>query len=239
MTRMLLLSSSFTWGTGYLDHAEGEIREILAGVAELLFVPWAVSDHDAYAGKARGRFEAMGLRLRSVHEAPEPVRAVEAAEALFVGGGNTFRLLKQLHERRVLDAIRRRVASGMPYVGSSAGSIVAGPTIRTTKDMPIVQPPSFASLGLVDFQISPHFLDPDPASRHMGETQEERIAQFHEESDVPVAGLREGAVLRVADGNVALKGVAGARLFRRGAPPAEARPVADVTAILTRSGKKE
>jgi dipeptidase E len=176
--------------------------------------------------------------VRSVHETPEPARAVAEAEAVFVGGGNTFRLLKALWEFRVLDAIRERVASGMPYLGSSAGSIVAGPTIRTTKDMPIVQPPSFEALGLVEFQISPHFLDPDPASRHMGETQEERISQFHEEADVPVAGLREGAMLRVTGASVVLKGGAGARLFRRGASPLEARPVEDVGAILKAAGAR-
>lgn len=238
MTRVLLLSSSYTWGTGYLDHAEAEIRDVLTGVHEVLFVPWAMFRHDAYAAKARERFETMGFHLRSVHVTPEPARAIAEAEAVFVGGGNTFRLLKALYESRVLDAIRRRVASGMPYVGSSAGSIVAGPTIRTTKDMPIVQPPSFDSLGLVGFQISPHFLDPDPASRHMGETQEERISQFHEEADIPVAGLREGAMLRVTDASVVLKGGAGARLFRRGSSPVEARPVEEVGSILRAAGAR-
>ena len=112
----------------------------------------------------------------------------------------------------------------MPYVGSSAGAIVAGPSLGTTKDMPIVEPPSFSALSLVPFQISPHYLDPDPASTHMGETQEERIGQFLEEHDRPVVGLREGAMLRVDGGDVTLTGVAGARIFRRGAAPAEAFP---------------
>lgn len=238
VTSVLLLSSSYTWGTGYLDHAEAEIRDVLTGVHEVLFVPWAMLHHVAYAAKARERFESMGFHLRSVHDVPEPVRAVAEAEAVFVGGGNTFRLLKALYESRVLEAVRERVASGMPYIGSSAGSIVAGPTIRTTKDMPIVQPPSFEALGLVGFQISPHFLDPDPVSRHMGETQEERISQFHEEADVPVAGLREGAMLRVTEASVVLKGGAGARLFRRGQPPIEARPVEEVGAILKAAGAR-
>jgi dipeptidase E len=141
-----------------------------------------------------------------------------------VGGGNTFRLLKTLQDLDLVEAIRDRVRQGMPYLGSSAGSIVAGPSLKTTKDMPIVEPRTFAALGLVDFQISPHYLDPDPSSRHMGETQEERILQFLEENDTPVVGLREGAFLRVADGAVWLEGESGARIFGRGRPPVEARP---------------
>jgi dipeptidase E len=149
---------------------------------------------------------------------------VEEAESIFVGGGNTFRLLKGLYDFELLSSIRSRVEQGIPYIGSSAGSIVAGTTIKTTKDMPIVEPPSFDALGLVPFQISPHYLDPDPSSKHMGETQEERILQFLEENDVPVVGLREGAMLRVETGSVRLKGQAGARLFRRCQAPIEAVP---------------
>jgi dipeptidase E len=166
----------------------------------------------------------MGLALDSADEASDAAAAVDRAEALFVGGGNTFRLLTALYRLELLETIRRRVAEGMPYVGSSAGAIVAGPSLGTTKDMPIVEPPSFSALGLVPFQVSPHYLDPDPASTHMGETQEERIGQFLEENDRPVVGLREGAMLRVEGGEVALTGVAGARIFRRGAPPVEAFP---------------
>jgi len=132
------------------------------------------------------------------------------------GGGNTFRLLKGLHDHDLLDPIRQRVAAGVPYIGSSAGSIVACPTLKTTKDMPVVQPPSFEALGLVSFQISPHYLDPDPATTHMGETQEERIMQFLEENEAPVVGLREGSILLAREGAVVLKGTNSARIFRRG-----------------------
>jgi dipeptidase E len=232
MARLLLISSSTVFGRGYLDDAEEEIRAVLDGIRTVLFVPYALHDADAYAAKGRARFGSMGIATTSLHEEPDPRRAVERAEAAFVGGGNTFRLLKALYGCDLLEPIRRRVAGGMPFIGSSAGAIVAGPTIRTTKDMPIVQPPSFESLGLVPFQISPHFLDPDPRSTHMGETQEERILQFHEESETPVAGLREGAMLRVEGASVVLKGSAGARLFRRGRPPVETTPVADVGALL-------
>jgi dipeptidase E len=222
--RVLLISNSTLYGSGYLDHAESEIRDFLGQIERALFVPYALHDRDAYASTARERFEAMGYRLDSVHEAPDARRAVEDAQAVFIGGGNTFRLLKALYDFDLLTAIRRRVSDGMPYVGSSAGSNVAGPTIKTTKDMPIVEPPSFDALNLVPFQISPHYQDPDPNSTHMGETQEERILQFLEENDTTVFGLREGAMVRVENGSTVLKGSSGARIFRKGHGPVETRP---------------
>jgi dipeptidase E len=149
---------------------------------------------------------------------------------VFVGGGNTFRLLDQLQRTGLAAAIAARCAAGMPYVGSSAGTNVATPSIRTTNDMPIVQPMSFAALALVPFQINPHYLDPDPGSRHMGETREERIRQFHEEWPTPVLGLREGAWVRVEGDRATLCGTTGARLFLRGAPPRELATGADLSA---------
>ena len=222
--RLLLISNSTHYGSGYLDHAEVEIRNLLGAVGRVLFVPFALYDCDAYGAMARKRFEAMGYGLKSIHEAADARQAVDETEAIFVGGGNTFRLLKALYDFNLLTPIRRRVEEGMPYIGSSAGSIVAGPTLKTTKDMPIVQPPSFDALGLVAFQISPHYLDPDPASTHMGETQEERVRQFHEENEAPVVGLREGTMLLVEGGSITLKGVAAARIFRRGHDPVETGP---------------
>jgi dipeptidase E len=222
--RVLLISNSTLYGSGYLDHAECEIRDLLGDVKSLLFVPYALYDRQAYANLARDRFKAIGYRLESVHETVDPKGAVTHAEAVFIGGGNTFRLLKALYDFDLLTAIRARVSGGMPYIGSSAGSNVACPTIKTTKDMPIVQPPSFDALGLVPFQISPHYQDPDRNSTHMGETQEERIVQFLEENATPVVGLREGAMLRVERGDTVLKGVSGARIFRRGHEPVETEP---------------
>jgi dipeptidase E len=222
--RVLLISNSTLYGSGYLDHAESEIRDFLGDVRHVLFVPYALYDRDAYSSLARGRFKAMGYALDSIHEAPDSSRAVNEAEAIFIGGGNTFRLLKSLYDFDLLDSIRRRVEGGMPYIGSSAGSNVAGPTIRTTKDMPIVEPPSFDALGLVPFQISPHYMDPDPNSIHMGETQEERILQYLEENNRVVFGLREGAMVRVDSGNTILKGSSGARIFRKGQEPVETLP---------------
>lgn len=224
MSRILLISNSTLFGSGYLDHAEGEIRDFLGNIKRVLFVPFALYDRDAYAVTARERFAKMGYELTSVHDASDRFQAVAETEAIFVGGGNTFRLLKTLYDQLLLGPIRQRVAGGMPYVGSSAGSNVAGPTIKTTNDMPIVQPPSFDALSLVSFQINPHYLDPDPNSKHMGETREKRIMEFLEENDTPVLGLREGAMARVENGRTVLKGSTGARIFRRGHEPVEAVP---------------
>jgi len=230
--RVLLISNSTLYGSGYLDHAEGEIRDFLGDVKKVLFIPYALYDRDAYAATARDRFQKMGYELTSVHHAADPKQAVADTDVVFIGGGNTFRLLKALYDFDLVQIISERVAAGTPYVGSSAGSNVAGPTIKTTKDMPIVQPLSFDALGLVPFQISPHFQDPDPNSTHMGETQEERIMQFLEENDTPVAGLREGAMVRIENGETVLKGSTGARIFRKGMEPVETLPGDRLDAIF-------
>jgi dipeptidase E len=230
--RILLISNSTVYGREYLDHVEEEIKAFLAEGKRILFFPYALRDRDGYAANAKARFVVMGYSLESVHHAADPRKAVEHAEAFFVGGGNTFRLLKALQDADLLGAISRKVKSGAPYIGSSAGSNVAGPTIKTTKDMPIVQPHSFGSLGLVPFQISPHFQDPDPNSRHMGETQEERILQFLEENETPVIGIREGAWLLCENGAVTLKGENGARIFRRGEAPVEAKPGDNIIGLV-------
>ncbi len=190
----------------------------------MLFIPFALFDRDSYAAKTRSKFNAIGYELDSIHEAPDIPQAVKDAEAIFLGGGNTFRLLTALYDFQLLRLIREKVKDGMPYVGSSAGSNVAGPTIKTTNDMPIVEPPSFQALNLVSFQINPHYLDPDPDSKHMGETREERILQFLEDNDTPVVGLREGAMVRIERGSTALKGSTGARIFRKGQQPIEVEP---------------
>jgi dipeptidase E len=224
MSRILLISNSTLFGGGYLDHAESEIRDFLGDVKRVLFVPFALYDRDAYALNARDRFRKMGYEMNSVHNAVDRFQAVAETEAIFIGGGNTFRLLKTLYDQSLLEPIRQRVAAGVPYIGSSAGSNVAGPTIKTTNDMPIVQPPSFDALGLVSFQLNPHYLDADPNSNHMGETREKRILEFLEENDTPVLALREGAMARCEDGRIVLKGSSGARVFRRNLDPVETVP---------------
>ena len=235
--RLLLISNSTLHGSGYLDHAEQEIRDALGAIKRVLFVPFALHDRDEYAAQARKRFEAMGCALDSIHEAKDARTAaamVDSAEAIFIGGGNTFRLLDTLYRLKLLDAIRQRVAGGMLYMGSSAGAVVAAPTIRTTNDMPIVQPPSFNSLGLIPFQINAHYLDPDPNSTHMGETREVRLIQFLEENETPVVGLREGCMIHV-NGNVhTLKGRTNARIFRRGLDPIELEPGATLDFLCQR-----
>ena len=231
-SRLLLISNSTLHGSGYLDHVEKEIRDFVGSRTKVVFVPFAVHDRHAYAAKAQERFRDIGLSLISIHDVSNMPRAVDEADVVFVGGGNTFRLLKGLYDHNLLGPIRRRVAAGVPYIGSSAGSIVACPTLKTTKDMPVVQPSSFEALGLVPFQISPHYLDPDPSSTHMGETQEERIVQFLEENGETVVGLREGSVLRVEDGAVTLKGRNTARIFRRGEEPVEATPGSNLSGLL-------
>ena len=222
--RLLLVSTSTTHGTGYLDHCAEQIQALLGDLRRVLFVPYALRDLDGYTSRARERYGRMGYELTSVHEVDDPVAAVRSTDALFIGGGNTFRLLARLYEKGLLDPIRERVAAGMPYVGTSAGSNVACVTIRTTNDMPIVEPPSFDALNLVPFNINPHYLDPIPGSTHMGETREERLLQFLEENDKIVVGLREGAMLRIEDGSARLLGTAGARIFRRSQDPQEFQP---------------
>lgn len=215
--RLLLNSSSLVHGYGFLDHVEPYLRDFLGAAHRIAFVPFAAFDHDAYVAKVRGRLAKMELDVVTLDD-------LDRADALFIGGGNTFRLLKKLQNGNYLEPIRERVRAGLPYVGSSAGSISACPTIRTTNDMPIVQPRSFDSFGFIPFQLNCHYLDVDPASTHKGETREERIREFHEENDVLVLGLREGTMLRVEEETITLQGERNARIFRRGQQPVEVPP---------------
>ena len=223
-SQILLISNSTVYGRGYLDHVENEIKDFLGPAKNVLFFPFALFDRDNYAARAKERFAAMGYSLKSAHSVQDTQKAIDETGAIFIGGGNTFRLLKALQDLELVEPIRRKVSSGAPYIGSSAGSNVAGPTIKTTNDMPIVQPRSFDSLNLVPFQLNPHYQDPDPNSTHMGETREERILQFLQENETPVAGIREGSWLLCENGAVILKGETGARIFRRGRAPVEAKP---------------
>ncbi len=224
MKRLLLVSSSKVHGSGYLEHCEAQILELFARIDKVLFVPYALFDRDAYARQARQRFRAMGLELESIHETKDPVAAVGNAEGIFIGGGNSFRLLGELQRRGLVAPIRDRVEAGMPYLGTSAGSNIACPTIKTTNDMPIVQPASFTALGLIPFQINPHYLDSDPDSTHQGETREQRLTEYLEENDTPVIAIREGGMIVVAGLEIKLEGKPGAVLFRKGQRPEEILP---------------
>jgi dipeptidase E len=222
---LLLISNSTQPGQGYLEHCADELVAFLSGVRTVLFVPYALHDLDAYTATARTRFAALGFELTSAHEAADPAATARAADAIFVGGGNTFRLLDRMYATGLVDAIRDRVHAGARYVGTSAGTNVAGPTIKTTNDMPIVAPPTFNALGLVSFNINPHYVDRDPDVAHGGETREQRITEFHEENPEPVVALREQTMLLVDGDAVELRGgAAGARVFRRGNAARECRP---------------
>lgn len=216
-TQLLLISSSNVHGYGYLDHSEPDIRRILEARKRVAFVPFALQNRDAYTAKVRERLLPLGVETIQVRGADD----LASADAVFVGGGNTFRLLKTLCELDLVDAIQAFVRSGNPYIGSSAGTNITAPTIKTTNDMPIVFPPTFDALGLVAYQINPHYLDPDPNSTHKGETREDRIREYLEENDTPVVGLREGSMLRVEDGVSTLIGLRPARIFERGKEPYE------------------
>ena len=230
---LLLLSNSNVHGWGYLEHAGTALAEFLAGRREVHFAPYALHDRDGYTSRVAEALEPYGVTVTGLHAAANPRDAVSQAEVLFVGGGNSFRLLKALHEHDLIGVVRARVSGGdLAYMGSSAGTNMACPTLRTTNDMPIVQPPSFTAFGLVPFQINPHYLDPDPASTHMGETREKRIEQFLEENDVAVLGMREGAWLRRKGAVLTLGGSTGARLFGRAAAPEEFSEGADLSFLL-------
>ncbi|MEV6261988.1 dipeptidase PepE [Streptomyces sp. NPDC051784] len=229
---LLLLSNSTQYGRGYLEHALETVTAFLPPRARLAFVPYALADHDTYTARVRTALEPSGITVRGVHEDTDPRAGLAEADAVFIGGGNSFRLLDALHRTGLREAVRDAVRGGLPYMGASAGTNMAAPTLRTSNDMPIVQPPSFDALGLVPFQINPHYLDPDPASTHKGETREERLAEFLEENDVPVLGLREGTWLRVQGDAATVEGAHPARLFTRGAPPQELAAGSDVCRLL-------
>lgn len=231
--RVLLISSSRLHGQGYMAYCSRELAEFWGGQRDLLFIPFAVQDQAGYADRVRAGLAPQGFSLTSIHETADYAQAVKQARGIFIGGGNTFLLTKLLHESGLIPLIRARVLSGeLAYMGSSAGSNVACPTMKTTNDMPIVQPPSFDALGLVPFQINAHYLDPDPNSLHMGETREERIREFHGLNSAPVVGLREGGLLQIEGDQATLKGSMGVRLFQQGQTPQEFAPGADLSFLL-------
>ncbi len=232
---LLLLSNSKNHDAGYLDHAEGQVRALFAGVTRIAFVPFALKDMAGYTAIARERFGRMGIAVEGIAPDGSARGAIEKAAGIFVGGGNTFRLLDCLLRLELLPVIRSRVLDGMPYLGSSAGTVIAAPTLQTTNDMPIVWPSTPAALGFIRFQINCHYLDSDPASTHMGETRETRLREYLEENDTPVLGIREGTKLTVkgapGDLRIDLIGAPGARLFQRGAEPREVSPGSDLGAL--------
>lgn len=225
--RLLLLSNSTNYGSGFLEHAEEMLRRLFGSrIREVLFLPYAAVrfSFDAFADRVADRFRAFDVSVRAIHRELDPVQAVQAADAIAVGGGNTFQLLARLHELSLIEPIRRRVREGIPYVGWSAGANVACPTIRTTNDMPIVEPPSFTALDLVPFQINPHYTDAR-LPNHGGETRAERLLEFATANPaVPVLALPEGTALYVEDGTTTLLGPTAATLFSAGSDPRPLEP---------------
>lgn len=224
--RILAASTSTVYGSGYLEYIMNDAADFLNS-DEILFVPYARPSgvtYDEYTEVPRKAFAQKGIQVKGIHESENPKETILNAKAIFIGGGNTFLLLKTLYELNLMDVLKKVVTNGVPYMGSSAGSNLTGLTIGTTNDMPIVYPPSFDALGFLPFNLNPHYLDPDANSTHKGETRETRIKEFHKFNSQPVLGLREGSWLEARDGEIKLKGDLTARLFWQGKEPAELEP---------------
>ncbi len=222
--RLLLISNSTNYGEEYLEYTKPRIKSFLGEmVKEVLFIPYAgVSiSYDEYSSKVENIFNKLGYALLSIHKTDDPVAAIEQAEAIVVGGGNTFHLVHMMHETGIMEAIRKRVLSGIPYIGWSAGSNAACPSLKTTNDMPIIQPASFETLGLVGFQINPHYTDAI-IPNHNGETREERIREFLVANpDMIIVGLKEGTMLRIEGDDIKYIGSKTIKVFRKGEPTLE------------------
>jgi dipeptidase E len=222
--KLLLISNSTMPGEPYLDYPKGEIQQFLGEkTVHALFIPYAAVtfSYDLYEEKVQQRFAEIGHRITSIHHFSNPGEAVLAAEAIVVGGGNTWQLVRMLHDNVLMEAIRQKVEQGTPYIGWSAGSNVACPSLRTTNDMPVVDPMGFDCIGLVPFQINPHYLDAHPEG-HGGETREQRIEEFLEiNPQTTVVGLREGTMFRYENNCLELIGNRSARIFKKGMTPLE------------------
>ena len=214
---LIIASTSTLHGGGYLDYLMDEIAVLFANCESILFVPYARPggiSHEDYTKKVEVAFGKRQIKVTGLHEFDNPVKAISEAQGIFTGGGNTFLLVSQLYQFNVMSTLRKVIQNGTPYLGSSAGSNITGLTMQTTNDMPIVYPPSFDTLGIVPFNLNPHYLDADLQSKHMGETREMRIQEFHKINEAPVLGLREGSWLRAEGDKISLKGNLKARLFR-------------------------
>ncbi len=232
MKKLIIASTSTLHGGNYLDYLLPTLKKHFENCKTLLFVPYARPGgitHETYTAKAAEVFSKLNITVKGIHEYENPVEAVQNTEGIFTGGGNTFLLVAQLYKTGTMDAIEKAVLNGTPYLGTSAGSNICGLTMNTTNDMPIIYPPSFRTLGLIPFNINPHYLDPLPDSTHMGETRETRIKEFHQFNPQPVLGLREGSWLEVAGSTIKLKGELKARLFRQGQEPEEIEPNSDLS----------
>lgn len=233
--QLLLLSNCTNYDHAPLEHAYDALTECFEATREITFLGFAQRSLEKYNAEMSEAFTPIGLKVRPVLFGDDARSAIRNADAFYVGGGNTFRLLKALHDLQLLAEIRKKVHAGTPYAGDSAGAIIAGPSIRTSNDMPIVEPPTFRALGLLPFEINPHYIRGVTDQTHMGETRDQRIADYLDEGDRPVLGLREGGWLRVNDGAARLAGPTSGRLFRPRESPVDIGPGADLTCLLTPS----
>ena len=222
--QMIVASTSTLYGGTYLSYLDDELKLLFNDCKEIIFIPYARPggvSHDAYTEQARKAFNKIRIKIKGIHTFSDPVEALENAQGIFTGGGNTFVLVHMLYKNQLMKPLRKNILNGTPYLGTSAGSNICGLTMQTTNDMPIVYPPSFKTLGVLPFQINPHYQDPIKGSEHMGETRETRIKEYHAHNSVPVIGLREGSWLDVSGKKVTLKGALSARIFEQAKRPYE------------------
>jgi dipeptidase E len=232
MKNLIIASTSTLHGGGYLDYILPELKMHFGNCKTVLFIPFARPSgisHEEYTMKVADAFSKISIQVKGIHEFENPITAIENAEGIFTGGGNTFLLVFQLYKNKLMTVLADVVKKGTPYLGTSAGSNITGLTMQTTNDMPIIYPPSFQTLGLIPFNLNPHYLDPDLQSKHMGETRETRIKEFHAFNTVPVLGLREGSWLDVKGEKITLKGNLPARLFRQNQIPEELESGSDLS----------
>ncbi len=236
MKNLIIASTSTLHGGGYLEYLLPELSLHFKDCKHLLFIPYARPGgitHNDYTAKVREVFATIGMAVKGIHEFENPTEAIETAEAIFTGGGNTFVLVAELYKNKIMAVLADTLQKGTPYLGTSAGSNITGLTMQTTNDMPIVYPPSFQTLGLIPFNLNPHYLDADLQSKHMGETRETRIKEFHAYHSTPVLGLREGSWLEVNGEKITLKGTLSARLFRKNHTPEELERESDLSFLST------
>ena len=234
MKNIIIASTSTIHGGESLDYLLDELSIFFKDVSEILFIPYARPSgitHDEYTQKVSVPFNKIGKKIVGIHEFENPKEAIKNAKGIFTGGGNTFVLVNQLYKNDLIDTIKTEVKNGTPYIGTSAGSNICGLTINTTNDMPIVYPPSFKTFGFVPFNINPHYLDPDPTSKHMGETRETRIKEFHKFNTQPVIGIREGSWLEVKGDTITLKGTLDARIFEYDKTPYEIKTGSELSQL--------
>lgn len=224
---LLLGSTSTLFGGNYLEYLKVEIINLFQGIDEIIFIPYARPSgisHDDYTKKAATFFNGIGIGVKGLHEFTDPTEAINNAKGYFTGGGNTFLLVKTLYENGLMNILKYNVEDGKPYMGCSAGSNIAGLTMQTTNDMPIVYPPSFDTMGVIPFNINPHYLDPNPSVKHAGETRETRIKEFLTQNSIPVVGLREGNWIRRIDDKITVEGTELTRIFEKEKTPYEINP---------------